>query len=327
MIKTKYNRRIILILLQLLICLSCESRHSYFSFIILPDTQYYSFRHPDIFQKQMDWIVKNKKLLNIQYVLHMGDITNENQEFEWKVADSCLKMLENAGIPYSLVYGDNDMKNPERNDHRFDGIRHTELLNKYFPVTRFNKPYSGIKYGYYEPGKIDNSSCQFDYKGSKYLILNLEIAPRNEVMVWADSIIKQNVKRKVIIVTHDFIDAKGNMLDDLKSFGMDGKDDMGNKRGNDANSIFKKLIRDNDNVLMVLCGHKDGELNKTIKLKKSGDSGKKRKVFEILTDYQNKKLDDTEERCGNGLLRILKIYPEKNEIVLSSESALTRSPH
>ena len=54
----------------------------------------------------------------------MGDITDNNKEHAWEVADKSYKILENAGIRYSVVCGDNDIKNPEKND--YDGIRHTK---------------------------------------------------------------------------------------------------------------------------------------------------------------------------------------------------------
>ena len=321
--KIRVFQKILLIsFLQSLILLSCTKTEKYYSFIIVPDTQYLSYSYPQVFKKEMNWIVKNKELLNIQYVFHMGDITDQNQEFEWKVADSCLKKIEVANIPYSLVYGDNDIKNPYRFYDRYDGIRHTELLNKYFPQSRFEKHGSSGNFIFYEPGKIDNSYSQFRYDGDKYIILNLEIAPRDRVLRWADSVINHNVSRKVIIITHDYIDADGKRLDDLKSFGMEGKDSTGVPRGNDANEIFKRLIKDNFNVFMLLCGHKTGDCVNTIKTKASGDSGKKRRFFEILTDYQNVSLDGSREGNGNGLIRIMKIYPAKNKIVLSSVCTL-----
>jgi hypothetical protein len=251
----------------------------------------------------------------------MGDITDQNQEYEWKVASSCFKTLENAGIPYSIVSGDNDIKNPDKYNARYDGTRHTELLNKYFPVSRFDKPGSWWKGGFFESGKIDNYFCLFEYDGIKFMIMNLEIAPRDAVISWANHVISKNVSRKVIIVTHDYIDPEGNRLDDLKSFGIDGVDKTGKPKGNNANTLYKKLIKDNPNVLMVLCGHKSGEFEK--KIKKSEDSEEKRTVFEILTDYQNVRLNGSGDRCGNGLLRVLKFYPGNKEIVLSRVNTLT----
>ena len=199
---TKRNHKIlfILILIQSLTCLSYISQKDYFSFIILPDTQYYSFSHPEIFHKQVDWIVKNKYLLNIEYVIHMCAITDEDQEYEWKVASSCFKTLENSGIPYSIVYGDNDLKDPDKHNARYDGTRHTELLNKYFPVSRFDKPGSWWKGGFFESGKIDNYFCLFEYNDIKFMIMNLEIAPRDAIIAWANLTISKNFSRKVIIL-------------------------------------------------------------------------------------------------------------------------------
>lgn len=58
-------------------------------------------------------------------------------------------------------------------------------------------------------------------------------------------------------------------------------------------------------------------------IKKSENSEEKRVVFEILTDYQNERLNGTGDRCGNGLLRVLEYYPGKKEIILNCVNTLT----
>ena len=317
----KNCKLIILLFLQALACLSFLPKDDFFSIIILPDTQHYSSSYPDIFYKQMDWIVENKNLFNIQYVIHLGDITNNNKEYAWEVADKSFKILENAGIPYSIVYGDNDMKNPDKN--YYDGTRHTEFLHKYFPVSRFDKPDSWWSGGFYDPDKIDNYYCLFNYKEYKFLIMNLELAPRSAVLNWADNIISQNASRKVILVTHDYLNRNGKRLEDLNTFGMDGKDNNGKLKGNNAEAVFKKLVKKSPNIIMVLCGHKEGTFQKGVSIEGSSDSVKTRKVFEILSDFQDEKIKGSDEKSGKGLLRVLKIYPEKNEIGVSTVSALT----
>jgi hypothetical protein len=327
MIKSKANSSkilrivVFLIILQSVTCLSFLSGDDYFSIIILPDTQHYTSSFPEMIYKQMDWIVENKNPLNILYVIQLGDLTNNNKEYAWEVADKSFKILENAGIPYSIVYGDNDMKNPDKN--YYDGIRHTKQLNRFFPVSRFDKPGTWWKGGFFEPGKIDNYYSLFEYKEYKFLIMNLEIAPRSVVLKWADSIISQNTSRKAIVVTHDYLDRYGNRLNDLNTFKLDGKDINGKLKGNNADEVFKKLVKKNSNVIMVLCGHKEGTFEKEVKIKESKDSQKKRKVFEILSDFQDERLKGTDERSGKGLLRVLKYYPERNEIAITTVSALT----
>ncbi|MBK7712712.1 MAG: metallophosphoesterase [Bacteroidales bacterium] len=312
---------IIIFTLLALINLSFSDKNDFFSIIILPDTQYYTSRFPDFIYKQMEWIVKNKGQYNIQYVVHMGDITDDNKESAWEVASSSYKILENAGIPYSIVCGDNDIKDPEKNN--YDGTRHTELLNRYFPVSRFEKQGSWWKGGFFEKGKIDNYYCNFNYREYKFMIMNLEIAPRSIVLKWADNIIAGNKSEKVIVVTHDYLDSDGKRLDDLKSFRLDGQDAAGKAKGNNADDVFKKLVKKNSNIIMVLCGHKEGTFEKTVKVKLPEDPDKTRRIFEILTDFQDEKIKGSDEKSGKGLLRVLKIYPQKNEYVLSTVNALT----
>jgi hypothetical protein len=312
--RTRHCFVLILLLFQPLSNVLLSYSEDYFSIIILPDTQYYTSGYPEIIYRQMDWIVKNKKDLNIQYVVHMGDITDDNKESAWGIASKSFQILENAGIPYSLVCGDNDIKDPVKNN--YDGSRHTEFLNSYFPVSRFNKSDTMWKGGFFETDKIDNYYCLFNYMEYQFMILNLEIAPRSAVLEWAGKICRENFSRKVIVVTHDYIDSHGKRLDDLKSFEMNGKDKNGNAKGNNAEELFKKLIKNNSNIFMVLCGHKDGTFEKTVKI--SHNSQKTRKVFEILSDFQDEKLKVSDEKTWNGWLRVLKIYPGKNEFVIST---------
>lgn len=321
-VKTKKHS--FLIILSLLIALGSSSflkSDDFFSIILLPDIQHYTSSYPEMIYKQMDWIVENKNPLNIQYVIQLGDLTNNNKEYAWEVASRSFKILENKGIPYSIVYGDNDMKNPDKN--YYDGTRHTEYLHKYFPVSRFEKQGAWWSGGFFDPSIIDNYYCLFNYKDYKFLIMNLELAPRNAVLKWADTIIAQNASRKVILVTHDYLDRNGNHLNDLKTFGLNGRNEEDKLKGNNADAVFKKLVLKNANVILVLCGHKEGEYQKEVKIKKSEDSEKSRRVFEILSDFQDEKIKGTDEKSGKGLLRVLKFYPEKNEMAISTVSALT----
>jgi hypothetical protein len=104
---------------------------------------------------------------------------------------------------------------------------------------------------------------------------------------------------------------------------LDGKDNNGKLKGNNAEEVFKKVVKKNPNVILVLCGHKEGTFQKEVRIKDPADPLKTRTVFEILSDFQDEKIKGTDERSGKGLLRVLKIYPEKNEIGISTISALT----
>src|SRR4051812_23309625 len=49
-----------------------------FTVVLLPDTQFYSLRDPITYQKQAEWIVDHRDALNIKFVIHLGDITDDN---------------------------------------------------------------------------------------------------------------------------------------------------------------------------------------------------------------------------------------------------------
>jgi hypothetical protein len=75
---------------------------------ILPDTQHYSQTYPQHFTTQTQWIADNTNALNIKYVLHEGDIVNNNTITQWNNARSSLSVLDNAGVPYALAPGNHD---------------------------------------------------------------------------------------------------------------------------------------------------------------------------------------------------------------------------
>ena len=51
---------------------------------------------------------KNEGEKNIQYVIGLGDLTDQCQRKEWIEAASALEILEDAGLYYSVVRGNHD---------------------------------------------------------------------------------------------------------------------------------------------------------------------------------------------------------------------------
>ena len=63
--------------------------------VVLPDTQYYTDYHLDIFPAQTQWIVQQKLGRNIAVALHVGDIVDFASELpEWDVAGSAMRALD-----------------------------------------------------------------------------------------------------------------------------------------------------------------------------------------------------------------------------------------
>jgi hypothetical protein len=87
-----------------------------YSFVILPDTQYYyGDQGAGNFSKwlaQMNWIRDHAESDNLRYVLHLGDITDQADHSsthltQWKLATSiCDGIMEK--VPLALVTGNHD---------------------------------------------------------------------------------------------------------------------------------------------------------------------------------------------------------------------------
>src|SRR5690606_26150324 len=134
---------------------------------------------------------------SIQFVLHQGDITNNNIAQQWEVAVQAMNIMDGK-VPYTFVTGNHDIGTNGKTD-----VRNTELFNTYFKYEKYSK----IKEfgGAFEKGLMDNTWYKFKAGGFNWLILSLEFGPRNKVLEWASEIIKTHPKYKVIINTHAYM--------------------------------------------------------------------------------------------------------------------------
>lgn len=88
-----------------------------FSIIVLPDTQIYSKKFPNIFLNQTKWIADNYQKLNIAYVAHVSDLVDDQQsKKEWINSDNAMMVLEKTsskkypdGIPFGIAPGNHDL--------------------------------------------------------------------------------------------------------------------------------------------------------------------------------------------------------------------------
>ena len=229
-----------------------EDTKSYdYSFAIVGDTQYITSwdtayidgvknenTHLDILY---DWILANKDARNIQYVMGLGDITDKyNVKYngsttgashdtaaEWAWAYEQISRL-NGEIPYSVVRGNHD------NEKYFDQY----FANDSAYISQFNDPdYDNNDSCFYAEGSVLNAYTKFTVGTENYLLLLLDYDPSDAVLEWAYKVIERNRDYRVIITTHSY-------LNDDKTLTSTGGDD-----------IWEKIVKDNENVVLVLCGH------------------------------------------------------------------------
>jgi hypothetical protein len=241
----------------------------------MSDTQYYSEKYPYIYSNITDWIAAKQDELNISYVIHTGDIVDNFQILnEWINASKSMRELDAAKIPYGVLAGNHD--NALSNFHLF--------YNLFFGRWRSHKNglFAGSIFG------NQNHYDLFSINNSDFIVLYLSYGISSFEFIWADTILQQHADRHAIIAVHAYIERGGDYI-------LQGA------------KIFNELVVPNDNVFMVLCGHKhDVELNtKTIE---------NRTVYEILANYQSEPLG------GSGYIRLLQFAIEDELLYVKTYS-------
>lgn len=75
-----------------------------FTFAWMSDTQYYSESHPEIFNIDVNYILKNKARSNIKYVIHTGDIVDDmHKSSQWINANNSLTLFNDSNMPYGVL--------------------------------------------------------------------------------------------------------------------------------------------------------------------------------------------------------------------------------
>lgn len=285
----------------------CGDHCEQFSIVLLPDTQYYTSKQSNnasnTYRKQMRWILEHRSTDNIKFVIHLGDVTNNNYDSQWIIADAAHDILDSASMPYSVVPGNHDYLV----DGEFD--RGGSQFNDYFGQDRFaGKPWYGGGYG---SGNTSNYSF-FEVGPMKFMVISLEYAPRKDVLCWADDLIAAHPDRRVIIATHCY------MTHGAKHATCPAPEY--NTIGGSGSTIWEELVARHSNIFMVVSGHIDDSERR----QRVGNT--RTTVHEMLVDYQfegacnHSNPASCRDNCragiytGNGWLRRLTFNPRDNTI-------------
>lgn len=283
-----------------------DLREGLWTFVILPDTQKYAARYPEIFASQTQWIVEQAEKLDIRFVLHVGDIVDRNSESQWQVASDSLHTLD-GHVPYILAPGNHDFEGNARNRNTF--------LNQYFPSA--DQHAGAIDAGTFEADRLDNSYRIVDTPSGPWLLIALEFGPRDNVVAWANALLVRYRHVPAAIVTHAYLYGDGTRYNwDRTHHQRDSPYDykIAKLPGgvNDGQDLWKKLVRKNDNVVFVFSGHvlRDGIDRLTSK------RGARGPVHQVVANYQ------MNSKGGGGYLRIVQVDP-----VMKTARVSTYSPY
>lgn len=287
---------------------NCRDFCDPFSVILLPDTQYYTSKQADTasntYYKQMQWIIDHNTSDNIKFVLHLGDITNNNTTNQWVIANKAHQMLDTALVPYTVTTGNHDYLVSG------DFQRSGSLFDDYFPPTRFNqKSWYGGHYG----SSFINNYMYFTVGHMNFMVLSIEYSARKDVLCWADDVVAAHPDHHVILVTHCYLTHGG-----VYSGGCPDPDY--NAIGASGSGVWNELVSRHSNIFLVVSGH-IGDSEYRVRTTNTGSE-----VHEMLVDYQfegtcsSSDLSSCDNNCrtgtyhGNGWMRQLVFNPRSSVI-------------
>jgi hypothetical protein len=228
-----------------------------FSFIVIPDTQILARYHPDILTSMTRWIADHAEELNLKAVMHLGDVVDQGakHEAEYQHAFAALNTLDEAGLPLLIAAGNHDYDDPitsKRGPVAEDKVRELSMFNQYFGEQRFrDKVWFG---GVYEPGNAENMYALLESGDTSFLFVVLEFVPRNEVMEWADEVIRGYPNRKVIVITHCYMYMYGERVKSGDATNPKEKYPA-TAAGNDGEDMWQKHLKHHPNLIGVFSGH------------------------------------------------------------------------
>lgn len=243
-----------------------------YSFAVIGDTQTMCENDPEAMEAVYDWILSNKDSEKIEYVIGLGDITDDSTDVEWTNAAEYISKL-NGKIPYALTRGNHDdwddfnrLLHNGYYETTVDGMMNEGTVSLTDPsqpglipqeqedgsiiyVTREGD----IPEGGEVKGDLTNSYRYFSIQGTDYLIMTLDFAPDEEALKWADSVIEAHPDHKVIIVTHAYMYRDGTTISDEDCYPPTYYGGYENAQNGD--DMWEKCFSKHENILLVLSGH------------------------------------------------------------------------
>lgn len=226
-----------------------------FSIAVIPDTQgevqaSSPGNPPNLndrrFLNRAQWLAAQRTTLNLKFVAHSGDVVNwgERDEHQYTVVSQGIKPLDDAGIPYSMAIGNHDTRAVCAGGSACPGesaavnVRQTPLFNQYFNGRFRNQA------GQFQTGKVDNAYSLFDAGGTQWMVLVLELWPRQAAIDWAKGVVASHPQANVIVVTHAYLNGDGSISTSNGGYG-----------STSPKHLFDTLVKVYPNIRMVFSGH------------------------------------------------------------------------
>ena len=197
-----------------------------FTLVFIPDTQKLSSdeefgdpKRPELLFSRMKamatWIADHKDSLNILFVAHLGDMTEDHDgEIQWERNVDTWIILNEAGIPLIPCHGNHDS---------------ISALNEYFPVREYQ---ANEFWGGSMNGGIENAYYLFEENQMKFILVLRQFGPDKEVDEWVNDVFSKYSERRGIFITH-------NGMSQMKG----------------GTHHVENILKKHDNIFMAHMGH------------------------------------------------------------------------
>ena len=207
-----------------------------YSFAIVGDTQCMVRDNPQNVTRYYQWILNNKDKKKIECVIGLGDITDSDTTQQWTAAKNGISLMD-GNLFYTLIRGNHD---------------ESDSMNRYVGTDAYYKQLkSRGESGFYKEGMMDNAYCTFTAGKTDYLLLMLDYGATDDVLAWADGILKKYADRRVIVTTHAYMNRDKTTLSPGDKY-LPSDD---NPTFNDGDDLWEKFVSRHENIVLVLSGH------------------------------------------------------------------------
>lgn len=271
----------------------------------LTDTQYLSEAYPEVYAEVVGWVAANADSRKIAFATHTGDLVQnwvdpgqreDRARREFETASTMQAVLDDAGVPNSVLPGNHDNKRGASN----------ALFNEYFGPARYaDEPWYG---GSIAPGDNSASYSSFEASGARFLMLSLPYAYGERELAWAEEVVTSHPGHNVVVSTHEHVTPASAELTAGRS--------TGSRWLSRGGELWQRVVAPNRNVVAVLSGHFHG-LGKIVTEDAGGLAG--HTVVELLADYQEFRTH-TGERA-TGFQRLLQLDLAGGSIAVDTISA------
>lgn len=248
----------------------------------LSDTQGYSSSFPESFLAMTNWIVSQKSALNIQYVIHTGDVVNNmERQKEWTRAIKAMDAFVGQ-IPVFAVAGNHDIKGMMHFYENFSALMDRQGYRDY-PTFGAAEAGGRRRYDLVTIGR------------DPFLLIGVGYSLSSADVDWLNKTLRQFPERTAILIVHCYLVPKS----------ADPEKDA---------TLLSGVVAANPNLRYVLCGHEHRLLHEEQRFDDDGDGSPERTVQVIMADYQGF------SQGGMGYVTLLTFDPLEKEIRITSYS-------